>query len=206
MGAIAPVPWLAPETVKDLADMALARAVSGMAAEGHRYVGVLYAGLMLTPDGPRVLEYNCRLGDPETQVILPLLASDLLDVIVACVDGRLDPGAVRWQPGAAATVVAASEGYPGAYPRGRAITGTVEAGVLPGVTVFHAGTRRADGGQLVTAGGRVLSVTGCGPDLRTALARAYAGIGKIHFEGMHYRRDIGARALATAPYGEASHG
>lgn len=195
MGAFAPVPWLTFEAVAGLAEIALHRAIQGMAAEGTPYVGVLYAGLMLTLDGPRVLEYNCRFGDPETQVILPLLRSDLLDVLEACVDGALSPCGVRWRDGAAATVVAASEGYPGSYPKGRAITGTAEAAAFPGVTVFHAGTRRAEDGQLLTAGGRVLAVTGVGADLRAALARAYAGIAQIHFAGMHYRRDIGAKAL-----------
>ncbi len=195
MGAFAPVPWLPFEAVDGLAEITLQRAVDGMAAEGTPYVGVLYAGLMLTLEGPRVLEYNCRFGDPETQVLLPLLASDSLDVLEACVEGRLSPCGVRWHDGAAATVVAASEGYPGSYSKGRAITGDTEAGNLPGVTVFHAGTRRADDGQLVTSGGRVLSVTGVGADLRAALGRAYAGIEQIRFAGMHYRRDIGAKTV-----------
>jgi len=157
-------------------------------------VGVLYAGLMLTPAGPRVLEFNCRFGDPETQAILPLLESDLLDVLEACVEGALDRVTVRWRDAAAATVVAASEGYPGPYPKGREIAGIADAAALPGVIVFHAGTRRTADGRLVTDGGRVLAVTGVGADLRQALDRAYAGIRRIHFEGMHYRRDIGAKA------------
>ncbi len=193
MGAYAPVPWLAPDAVAELTQVALQRAVEGMASEGTPYVGVLYAGLMLTPDGPRVLEYNCRFGDPETQVILPLLASDLLDVLEACVDGRLAARDVCWRPGAAATVVAASAGYPGSYPKGRAITGADAAAALPGVTVFHAGTRWTDDDVLVTSGGRVLAVTGAGADLRAALDQAYAGIAQIHFAGMHHRRDIGAK-------------
>ena len=197
MGAFAPVPWLPFEAIVGLAEIALQRAVQGMAAEGTPYVGVLYAGLMLTAQGPRVLEYNCRFGDPETQVLLPLLASDLLDVLEACVAGELSPCRVRWREGAAATVVAASEGYPGSYPKGRPIAAADAAGALPGVTLFHAGTRRADDGQLVTAGGRVLAVTGVGADLRAALARAYAGIEQIHFAGIHYRRDIGAKTVKT---------
>jgi phosphoribosylamine--glycine ligase len=194
MGAYAPAPVAPPALLAELTATVLQPAVDGMAAEGTPYVGVLYAGMMLTPAGPRVLEFNCRFGDPETQVILPLLESDLLEALEACVDGALDRVAVRWRDGAAATVVAASEGYPGSYPKDREITGIEAAAALPGVTVFHAGTRRAEDGRLLTDGGRVLAVTGVGADLRDALARAYAGIRCIHFDGMHYRRDIGARA------------
>lgn len=194
MGAYAPAPIAPPALVEDLVATVLRPAVDGMAAEGTPYVGVLYAGLMLTAAGPRVLEFNCRFGDPETQAILPLLESDLLEVLEACVAGALDRVDVRWRDAAAATVVAASEGYPGPYPKGRPITGVEEAAARPGVVVFHAGTRRTDDGRLVTDGGRVLAVTGVGADLRQALDRAYAGIRCIHFEGMHYRRDIGAKA------------
>jgi len=194
MGAYAPAPIAPPSLVEELVAAVLRPAVAGMAAEGTPYVGVLYAGLMLTPAGPRVLEFNCRFGDPETQAILPLLESDLLDVLEACVEGALDRVTVRWRDAAAATVVAASEGYPGPYPKGREIAGIADAAALPGVIVFHAGTRRTADGRLVTDGGRVLAVTGVGADLRQALDRAYAGIRRIHFEGMHYRRDIGAKA------------
>jgi len=194
MGAYAPAPIAPPALVEELVAAVLRPAVEGMAAEGAPYVGVLYAGLMLTPAGPRVLEFNCRFGDPETQAILPLLESDLLDVLEACVEGALDRVTVRWRDAAAATVVAASEGYPGPYPKGREIAGIADAAALPGVIVFHAGTRRTADGRLVTDGGRVLAVTGVGADLRQALDRAYAGIRRIHFEGMHYRRDIGAKA------------
>ena len=194
MGAYAPAPIAPPSLVEELVAAVLRPAVAGMAAEGTPYVGVLYAGLMLTPAGPRVLEFNCRFGDPETQAILPLLESDLLDVLEACVEGALDRVTVRWRDAAAATVVAASEGYPGPYPKGREIAGIADAAALPGVIVFHAGTRRTADGRLVTDGGRVLAVTGVGADLRQALDRAYAGIRCIHFEGMHYRRDIGAKA------------
>jgi phosphoribosylamine-glycine ligase len=166
------------------------------------YVGVLYAGLMITQSGPRVLEFNCRFGDPETQVVLPLLESDLVEILEACLDGRLDQVPVRWLSGVATTVVAASEGYPGAYPKGREITGLEQAAALPGVMVFHAGTRRLEHGRLVTSGGRVLAVTGVGDTLRDSLARAYGGMQKIHFQGMHFRRDIGARALARSESSE----
>jgi phosphoribosylamine--glycine ligase len=194
MGAYAPAPVVTPALLAQLTATVLQRTVDGMAAEGTPYIGVLYAGMMLTPAGPRVLEFNCRFGDPETQVILPLLETDLLDVLEACVDGALDRVEVRWRAGAAATVVAAAEGYPGSYEKGREITGVEAAGALPGVTVFHAGTRRSDDGQLRTDGGRVLAVTGVGADLGDALDRAYAGMKCIHFDGMHYRRDIGAKA------------
>jgi phosphoribosylamine--glycine ligase len=169
--------------------------VDGLRAEGRSFMGVLYAGLMLTPAGPRVLEFNCRFGDPETQAILPLLASDLLEVCAACAEGRLGEVEVAWHVGAAACVVLASEGYPGPYASGRVITGLNR--VPPDTVVFHAGTRQNEE-AVVTAGGRVLGVTGWGDDLATALERAYAAVGCIHFDGQLYRRDIGRRALGVA--------
>ncbi len=196
MGAYAPAPLVTPELLDEIVRTVLRPAVDGLRAEGAPYVGVLYAGLMITRDGPKVLEFNCRFGDPETQVILPLLASDLVDVLEACLNGTLARADVRWRPGAAVTVVAASEGYPGPYPKGRPITGIEEAEALPGVVVFHAGTARDAEGRLVTAGGRVLNVTAIADDLPQAIRRAYEAIACIHFEGMHYRRDIGRRALA----------
>ena len=190
MGAFAPTRALSAEALEELEQTVLQAAVAGMAEDGSPYVGVLYAGLMLTPDGPKLLEYNCRFGDPETQVLLPLLETDLLDVAEAMVDGTLADLDLRWTDGAAATVILASEGYPGSYPKGRVIDGTEEAGSLDGVTVYHAGTRRTEE-ALVTSGGRVLAVTGVGEDLDTALLRAYAGVERIHFEGRQLRRDIG---------------
>ncbi len=195
MGAYAPAPLMTPSLLDQVRRTVLQPAIDGMAAEGMPYVGVLYAGMMLTADGPRTLEFNCRFGDPETQVILPLLTSDLVDVIGACLDGRLADVEVRWRDGAAATVVAASEGYPASYPKGREINGVAEAEALPGVAVFHAGTRLDDAGRLLTDGGRVLAVIGIDDDLPAALSRAYGGIGRIHFQGMHYRRDIGTKAI-----------
>jgi phosphoribosylamine--glycine ligase len=156
---------------------------------------VLYAGLMLTADGPRVLEYNCRFGDPETQAILPLLESDLLDVVEACVNSRLAEIDVQWRSGAAACVVIASEGYPGKYPGGREIRG-LDA-TFDQVVVFHAGTKLNES-KVVTAGGRVLGVTGFGDNFREAIVHVYQAVGKIEFEGMQYRRDIGHRALEAA--------
>lgn len=196
MGAYAPAPPATPELLTEIRRTVLQPTLDGMAAEGAPYVGVLYAGLMLTREGPRVLEFNCRFGDPETQVILPLLASDLAATLLACVEGQLASAAPCWRAGSAATVVAASAGYPGSYPKGLAIRGVEQAEARPDTFVFHAGTRWVDG-ELVTDGGRVLAVTGVGADLAEALSRAYASLAEIHFEGMHYRRDIGAQALAA---------
>ena len=148
---------------------------------------------MLTAAGPKTLEFNCRFGDPETQAILPLLDSDLAEVFQACLDGTLDRIDLRWRTGAAATVVAASEGYPGSYPKGREISGVAAA--MPDVAVFHAGTVLTADGRLLTDGGRVLAVTCVGDSLSQAIDGAYAALSQIDFDGMHYRRDIGARAL-----------
>lgn len=194
MGAFAPAPDVDGALLEEIQDTILAPAVAGMAERGSPYVGVLYAGLMLTEQGPRLLEFNCRFGDPETQVILPLLETDLLEILLACTHGGLDRQAVRWRPGACATVVMASPGYPGPYPRTLPIRGLEAAGALDDVVVFHAGTARRNG-ELVTAGGRVLNVTGQGEDLASALNAAYAGVERIHFEGAHYRRDIGGETV-----------
>lgn len=168
--------------------------IDGMAEEDTPFTGVLYCGLMITAKGPMVLEYNARFGDPETQAILARLDSDLLEALEACVEGRLSDAEFRWKPGASACVVAASGGYPGSYTNGHKITGLDEAEKVPEVVVFHAGTALADG-DILTNGGRVLGVTATGDSLKEALARAYEGIGKIRFEGMYYRKDIGWRAL-----------
>ncbi|MEZ4767660.1 MAG: phosphoribosylamine--glycine ligase [Caldilineales bacterium] len=195
MGAYAPAPVMTAELLEDVRVNVLQAAVDGMRAEGAPYTGILYAGLMLTAGGSKVLEFNCRFGDPETQVILPLLAGDLLDVFDACLEGTLDQMDVGWHAGAAATVVAASEGYPGSYPKGREISGLAAAEALRDVAVFHAGTRLSDDGRVLTNGGRVLAVTATGENLAAALAQAYRGINQIRFQGMHFRRDIGAKAL-----------
>ncbi len=168
-----------------------------MNAEGRTFRGCLYFGLMLTPDGPRVIEYNCRFGDPETQVVLPLLKSDLYTVMQAVTQGRLKDVEVKFSDGAAACVILASGGYPERYEKGRAIAGLWE-GQLPegGATVYHAGTAQTDQG-IVTAGGRVLGVTAVGETLSEALAQSYDAVKKISFAGMHMRTDIGARALAA---------
>ena len=192
MGAYAPAPICPPEMVAELTRTILQPAVDGLRAEGRPFVGVLYAGLMLTAEGPRVLEFNCRFGDPETQAILPLLESDLLDIAEACAEGKLADVAIRWKAGAAACVVLASEDYPSASPLGRPIHGLEQA--FEDAIAFHAGTKTG-AGEVVTAGGRVLGVTGWGSDLPGALAHAYAAVDGIHFDGQQYRRDIGHRAL-----------
>jgi phosphoribosylamine--glycine ligase len=168
--------------------------IRGMAEEDTPFKGVLYIGLMMTARGPQVLEFNARFGDPETQAILLRLDSDVVDALEACVDGRLEETELRWSPGAAVCVVASSSGYPGGYKTGLPITGLGAAAHVPGAVVFHAGTAQV-GGQLVTAGGRVLGVSARGEGLEQALARAYQAMAEISFEGMYYRRDIGHRAL-----------
>jgi phosphoribosylamine--glycine ligase len=168
--------------------------IRGMAKEGAPFTGVLYCGLMMTARGPQVLEFNARFGDPETQAILMRLESDLVDALEACIEGRLDTLSLQWKPGASACVAASSAGYPGSYKTGLPITGLDEAGRIPGVQVFHAGTSLQDG-QLVTSGGRVLGVTAAAETLEQALTRAYLAMAEIRFEGMYYRRDIGHRAL-----------
>jgi phosphoribosylamine--glycine ligase len=190
MGAFAPAPDIGPALLETIRQTVLQPAIEGMAGEGSPYVGVLYAGLMLTEQGPQVLEFNCRYGDPETQVVLPLLDSDLFEISLACVEGRLDKVDIKWKRGACGTVVLASPGYPDSYPKDLPITGLDQAAALDDVVVFHAGTTRAAEG-IVTAGGRVLNVTGLGPNLTTALTRAYSAVNRIDFRGVHYRRDIG---------------
>jgi len=195
MGAYAPAPVLTSGLRKQCLQI-LQRTVDGMAAEGCPYEGVLYGGFMLTRDGPYVLEYNCRFGDPETQVLLPLLDSDLFDLFQSCVEGRLHEDDVTWKSGAASTVVMAARGYPESYPKGMVINGLEEAKALaPYVTVYHAGTK-TDGDKVVCSGGRVLAVTGVGRDIRESLQRAYRGVRTVNFNPSHYRTDIGHRALS----------
>ena len=188
MGVYAPPPDVDAALIQQIMEQVIQLTVNGMAQRGTPYVGVLYAGIMLTDAGPKVLEFNCRFGDPETQVILPMLQSDLAEIMLACAEGRLTPNLVDVYPGAAATVVMASPGYPGSYPKGLPISGLDD--VPANVTVFHAGTAYQNS-QIVTSGGRVLCVTALGDDLKTAVSRAYAGVEQIHFEGAHYRTDIG---------------
>ena len=197
MGTVAPNPYYTAEVADRCMKEIFLPTVEAMQKEGCPFKGCLYFGLMLTPDGPKVIEYNCRFGDPETQVVLPLLESDLLKIMLATTNGTLDKTEVRFSAGAAACVILASGGYPLAYEKGKEITGLVN-GQLPGsdAIVYHAGTAVQDG-RLVTAGGRVLGVTATAADLPAALEKAYAAADSIHFDKLHRRSDIGARALAA---------
>ena len=190
MGTFAPTPKYTPEVEDEVARTILLPTVKAMALEGIPFKGVLYFGLMLTKDGPRVLEYNARFGDPETQAVLPLLKTDLIDIMEATIDGRLDAMQVQWEQGAAVCVVMASGGYPGAYEKGYEITGLDALGDKDDIIVFHAGTRVEDG-RTLTAGGRVLGVTAVARDIAGAREKAYAAVERIRFTGAHYRRDIG---------------
>ena len=194
MGAYSPAPVLPPALEQVAMDRFIKPTVAAMAARGMPYMGVLYLGLMITSDGPKLVEYNCRFGDPEAQVLLPRLDSDLLAALLAAREGRLDTLDLGWKSEAALTVVMASKGYPGAYEKGHVIHGLDDAAALPGVTIFHAGTQRR-GSEIVATGGRVLDVTALGKDVAQARARAYAAVAKIGWEGAFRRGDIGWRAL-----------
>ena len=196
MGAFSPVPWVDEGTAKIIREDILERAVSAMAAEGVEYRGALYAGLMLTEDGPVLLEFNCRFGDPEAQAILPRLRSDLASALLACSEGTLDRVQLDWTDDSCVTVVLASGGYPGDHPTGLLISGLEEAAEVPRVFVFHAGTRARDG-RVVTSGGRVLGLSALGSSFGEARDRAYQACSRISFEGMHYRKDIAAGVEAT---------
>lgn len=195
MGAYAPAPIATPALLQRICREIIEPTIAGMAGEGYPYKGVLYCGLMITEDGPKVVEYNCRFGDPEAQVLLPLLDTDLVSLFQRLVEGRLQEVAIRTRAGAAACVVAASEGYPGSYPSGRPIYGLDQASELEDVVIFQAGTKPGGETGVVTAGGRVLGVTGIGDELSDALDRAYKALDRIHFDGIHFRRDIGWRGL-----------
>ncbi len=192
MGAYSPVPFVSDALASRIWDEIVVRAVRGMESEGVRYQGVLYAGLMLTDEGPRLLEFNCRFGDPETEVMVPRLRSDLGELLLACVEGNLSNYKALWSPEFCVSVVAASGGYPGSYETGFEVRGLAEAEKVEGVTVFHAGTEERRG-KVITSGGRVLSVSGLGATLADARARAYEACALISFEAMHYRRDIAER-------------
>ena len=193
MGTIAPNPFYTPEVAGRCMKEIFLPTIRAMKAEGRTFRGCLYFGLMITKDGPKVIEYNCRFGDPETQVVLPLLKTDLLTVMQATTSGTLDQLTVEFDPGAACCVILASGGYPTHYEKGKEIVVTDEE-KLKGATVYHAGTALKDG-RLVTSGGRVLGVTCTAPSLEEAVKRAYDAASGITFEGVHFRKDIGARAL-----------
>lgn len=194
MGTYAPAPVMTEEMVQAATEKILRPVIAAMKAEGRPYQGCLYAGLMIAKDGPKVVEFNARFGDPETQVVLPLLESDLVEIMEACVEGRLASMDIRWSRGAAVCVVMASGGYPGTYAKGKVISGLEEAKEA-GNLVFHAGTAQKDG-NIVTNGGRVLGVVAKAASIREAVDRAYAGVGKISFEDAFYRKDIAHRALS----------
>lgn len=194
MGTIAPNPYYTPEIAAECMEKIFIPTLDAMRAEGRPFKGCLYFGLILTPKGAKVIEYNCRFGDPEAQVVLPLLDTDLAEIFEAIYEERLAELPIRWKTGAAACVVMASGGYPQKYPTGIEMTGMDEKGQLDGAFVYHAGTKYADG-KFLTAGGRVLGVSAAGESLPEALKKAYAAVEKIHFDGAHYRNDIGQKAL-----------
>ena len=193
MGTYAPAPVMTPEMTERAVEEILKPTIAAMAKEGRIYRGCLYLGLMVTADGPKVVEFNARFGDPETQVVLPLLDSDLVAIMCACADGTLADVPIRWKDGAAVCVVLASGGYPGHYEKGQEIHGLADAEAM-GALVFHAGTAMKDG-KLVTNGGRVLGVVGRGADISSAVDAAYAAATKISFKDAYYRKDIAHRAL-----------
>jgi len=194
MGTYSPTPFLTESQLKEVETKILAPWLQGCAAEGIDFRGILYPGLMLTKSGPKVLEFNARFGDPETQVYLTRLADDLLDLLEASADGTLGRSEPKWNPGYSVCVIMASGGYPGSYSKGKTIRGLEGLDALSNLKVFHAGTS-PKGNELVTNGGRVLGVTAWAEDLRSARDAAYAGVSKIHFEGAHFRGDIAAQAL-----------
>jgi phosphoribosylamine---glycine ligase len=194
MGAYSPAPVVTDAVWPIIREQVFERAIRELNRRGIMYRGVLYAGLMMTADGPKVLEFNCRFGDPETQAILPRWEGDLVPALEACIDGTLTDRLVRWNPEPCVCVVMAASGYPGDYEKGKPIDGLEAADAIPDVVVFHAGTKR-EGGRVVTAGGRVLGVTARAQDLRSAVGRVYEAVEKIRFEGALFRRDIAGRAL-----------
>lgn len=190
MGTISPNPFYTDALAQTCMDTIFLPTIRALQQEGRPFKGCLYFGLMLTPNGPKVIEYNARFGDPEAQVVLPRLKTDLVDILLAVREERLEEQPIEWNDGAAACVVMASGGYPGSYPKGLEITGLDENGQVNGATVYHAGTK-LENGKFYTSGGRVLGVTATGATLEEALQEAYAAVEKIHFDGAHYRRDIG---------------
>ena len=194
MGVYSPVPMVTDEELETMIDIEK-RVVAELAAEGITYSGCLYGGFMLTKDGPKVLEFNARFGDPETQVVLPRMKAELVDVFLACDNGTLDPKDVRWGDDWAVSVVLTSAGYPGSYEKGKVISGIEDAEAMEGVTVYHAGTKLDDEGRVLTNGGRVLDVTAVAPTFEEARNLAYAACEKIDFDGKTYRSDIGLRCV-----------
>lgn len=193
MGTYTPLPHIDQAIIDESIEKIIVPTAKAMVSEGRPFRGVLFAGLMITKDGPKTIEFNARMGDPETQVVLPRLETDLVDIVLASMNGHLDQIDIRWSDEAAVCVIVASEGYPGSYPKGRAISG-LEKAEEQGALVFHAGTAEKDG-QIVTSGGRVLGIVGRGRDIAEARARAYEAVSVIEFEGKQNRTDIAAKAL-----------
>lgn len=198
MGTVSPNPYYTAQIADECMKTIFMPTIEAMNQEGRTFKGCLYFGLMLTEKGPKVIEYNCRFGDPETQVVLPMLKTDIISIFEAINNETLSDLEIEWEEGACACVIMASGGYPKAYPKGIPITGLDKNGQLDGVTVYHAGTAVKDG-ALVTAGGRVLGVTAKAVNLEKALDKAYQAVASIQFNGAHYRSDIGKRALAARP-------
>ena len=196
IGAIAPVPWVTADMMADIDERVVKPAVEGLKSMGIPFVGVLFPGLKMTKSGPKVLEFNARFGDPETQSFVRLLKTDLIDIMEASIDGTLNEINIQWSNQSACTVVAASNGYPDKYEKGFAISGIEDAQKLDGIVIFHAGTGIKDG-KLITSGGRVLGVSAVGETLKDALNKAYNALGLIKFDGMYYRKDIGRKSLNT---------
>ena len=194
MGAYAPAPLVTPQLLNSIEKEIIQPTIDGMASENIPYKGLLYIGIVVTENGPKTLEFNCRFGDPETQAVVPLLEGDLAEIMMACIEGNLSKTYLRSSNGSALCLVIASGGYPGSYKKGIKISGIEEADSIDGVKVFHAGTK-FDGEDIVTAGGRVFGVTGWGADFSQARKRAYEAAGKIHFIDSFYRKDIGNKAL-----------
>jgi phosphoribosylamine--glycine ligase len=196
MGAYSPAPIVTDELMATIKRDILIPTIKGMEAEGTPYKGVLYVGIMVTKDGPKVLEYNARFGDPETQCILPRLKTDLVNILRSTIDAQLATISIEWDPRPAVCVVLASGGYPGAYKKGIEIKGLNDARQLDDVIIFHAGTAEKEG-QIVTSGGRVLGVVGLDDTIRHAIDRTYLAVKMIDFKDMHYRKDIGRKALKS---------
>ena len=195
MGTLSPNPCYTPEVAKECMEKIFIPTMEAMNKEGRTFEGCLYFGLMITPKGPKVIEYNCRFGDPETQVVLPMLEGDLYEIFDAIYEHRLSDVDIKWADGSCACVIMASGGYPESYKKGIPMKGFDSKGQIDGCFVYHAGTKISDDGEFLTNGGRVIGVTAKGASLEEALDNAYKGVEKISFEGAHYRKDIGKRAL-----------
>jgi phosphoribosylamine--glycine ligase len=195
MGAYSPAPMVTEDMTTRIFDEILLPTVQGLDREGYPYRGILYAGLIITEEGPKVIEFNCRFGDPETQVVIPRLVTDIMRPLLGCLEGNLDRIKLRWSRNVAVCVVMASGGYPGSYVKGKRIRGIGNAESIDDVIVFHAGTGKDGKGELVTSGGRVLGVTALDSTIKNTIRKAYRAVGKIEFENAHFRKDIGRRAL-----------